>query len=164
LPRPNREGCTNLRRDGGHSQAEGLDYVQRRTRHDEGRPNAARATRKQKTTIRERGAQTGRAGNTDELGELRATSACRDGLGEKAERAQGSRELSQREELAGGRVPWEIRPDAGGAGRGHGRSGARTGEQQGDGAAGRSSASRNRARRGLKNYKLGRRQRKLGAE
>jgi hypothetical protein len=47
--------------------------VQRRTWHDEGKRNAARATRKQKTTTRERGAQTGRAGNTDELGELRAT-------------------------------------------------------------------------------------------
>jgi hypothetical protein len=48
--------------------------VQRRTRHDEGQRNVARATRKQKTTTRERGAQTGQAGNTDKLGELRATS------------------------------------------------------------------------------------------
>jgi hypothetical protein len=65
--------------------------VQRRTRHDEGQRNAAHATKKQKTTTKERGAQTGRAGNTDELGELRATSARRDELGEEAERAQGSR-------------------------------------------------------------------------
>lgn len=64
--------------------------MQRRTRHDEGQRNVARATRKQKTTTRERGAQTGRAGNTDKLGELRATSARRDELGEEAERAQGS--------------------------------------------------------------------------
>ncbi|PWZ53049.1 hypothetical protein Zm00014a_029642 [Zea mays] len=53
LPRLNREGCTNPRCDGGHSQAEGRDCMQRRTRHDKGRRNAVRTTRKQKATTRE---------------------------------------------------------------------------------------------------------------
>jgi hypothetical protein len=46
LPRLNREGCTNPRHDGGHSQAVGRDCAQR-TRHGEGRRNAACASREQ---------------------------------------------------------------------------------------------------------------------
>jgi hypothetical protein len=84
-----RLGIKAERAERAHWQAE--NCVQRRTRHDEGQLNASRATRKQKTTTRVRDAQTGRAGNTDELGELRATSARRDELGEEAERAQRSR-------------------------------------------------------------------------